>query len=128
MGVIGTAARQARKVKKLSKKATEGQKKIEKATREQRAYAKGQVKAAAATAGLAGLGLAELRSRLKEAETEKERAQLQAAIEKTMRQMAQEEGMDKKSKGGMARKKYAKGGYANCGASMKPTQKSSMKK
>ena len=28
------------------------------------------------------------------------------------------------NKGGMARKKYAKGGYANCGASMKPTQKS----
>ena len=29
------------------------------------------------------------------------------------------------NKGGMARKKSAKGGYANCGASMKPTQKSS---
>jgi hypothetical protein len=28
------------------------------------------------------------------------------------------------NKGGMARKKYNKGGYANCGASMKPTQKS----
>ena len=28
------------------------------------------------------------------------------------------------NKGGMARKKYAKGGYANCGASMKATQKS----
>ena len=31
------------------------------------------------------------------------------------------------NKGGMARKKYNKGGYANCGASMKPTQKSSTK-
>jgi len=30
------------------------------------------------------------------------------------------------NKGGMARKKYAKGGYANCGASMKATQKSTM--
>ena len=29
------------------------------------------------------------------------------------------------NKGGMAPKKYAKGGYANCGASMKPAQKSS---
>ena len=28
------------------------------------------------------------------------------------------------NKGGMARKKYAQGGYANCGASMKATQKS----
>ena len=28
------------------------------------------------------------------------------------------------NKGGMARKKYNKGGYANCGASMKATQKS----
>jgi hypothetical protein len=32
----------------------------------------------------------------------------------------------KMSKGGMAKsKKYAKGGYANCGASMPPAQKSS---
>jgi LysM repeat protein len=31
----------------------------------------------------------------------------------------------KKAKGGMAKKSYAKGGYVNCGASMKPTQKSS---
>ena len=30
------------------------------------------------------------------------------------------------NKGGMARKKYNKGGYANCGASMKATQKSTM--
>jgi hypothetical protein len=114
---------------KAASKQTAGQKKIEKATKGQRAYARGQMKGAAAaagvTAGLAGLGIAELNRRLKEAETEKERAQIQVAIEKTIRQMAQEEAeMNKKSKGGMP-KKYAKGGYANCGASMKPTQKSS---
>lgn len=33
----------------------------------------------------------------------------------------------RKAKGGMAKKKYNKGGYANCGASMKPTQQSSKK-
>ena len=131
MGIIGTVARQARKAKKLSKKATEGQKKIEPAVREQRAYAKGQAKAAGATAALAGLGIAELRSRLKDAETEKERAQIKAAIEKTLRKMSE----DDKPKRSVPRnsqsprpklrpKEMNKGGYANCGASMKPTQKS----
>lgn len=33
-------------------------------------------------------------------------------------------GPTRKAKGGMARKKYNKGGYANCGASMPATQKS----
>jgi hypothetical protein len=37
--------------------------------------------------------------------------------------MAVEEG-NKKAKGGMMTKKYAKGGYANCGASMPATQAS----
>ena len=36
-----------------------------------------------------------------------------------------EAGNKEMSKGGMTRKKYNKGGYANCGASMAPAQKSS---
>lgn len=123
MGALSTMARQANKVRMLAKKATPGQQQIEKATKGQRAYAKGQAKAAGATAGLAGLGMAALNKKLKEAETEAERQTIRAEIEKLMREMAAEEGTDKKAKGGMARKNYNKGGYANCGASMKPDGK-----
>ena len=127
--------------KKLGKNATEGQKKIEKPVREQRAYAKGQVKAAGATAltaaALSGMTITELRKAKREAETEAQRAKIQAAIEKTLREMAQEKktmkgdntrGTSPKpklrpkdmNKGGMAKKKkYNKGGYAKCGASYK---------
>jgi hypothetical protein len=124
MGVMGSIARQGRKAAMLAKKATPGQEKIEKATKGQRAYAKGQAKAAGATAGAAGLGIAALNKKLKEAETEAERQKIRADIEKLMREMAAEEKTDNKSKGGMARKKYNKGGYANCGASVPPNGKS----
>jgi uncharacterized protein YhaN len=125
--------------KKLGKNATDGQKKIEKPVREQRAYAKGQVKAAGATAltaaALSGMTLTELRKAKREAETEAQRARIQAAIEKTLREMSQEKQTmkgnntrgtspkprlrpQKNAKGGMAKKKkYNKGGYAKCGAS-----------
>jgi len=124
MGVMGSIARQGRKAAMLAKKATPGQEQIEQATKGQRAYAKGQAKAAGATAGAAGLGIAALNKKLKEAETEAERQKIRADIEKLMREMAAEEKTDNKSKGGMARKKYNKGGYANCGASVPPNGKS----
>jgi hypothetical protein len=141
---MGIAGKLAKRLAKAVEPETEGQKKVKKATKGQRAYARGQMKGAAAgatgAAALAGLGITELRARLKEAETEKERADIKAAIEKTLREMSEEEktmkgdntrGTSPKpklrpkemSKGGKV-KKYAKGGYANCGASMKPTQKS----
>ena len=125
MGVAKSLKRQLGKVKKLSKKPTEGQEKIEPAVKEQRAYAKGQAKAAAATALTAAvvgkMSLDEMRQRLKNETDEKNRAVLRAGIEKALREIAVEE--NKKAKGGMP-KKYNKGGYANCGASMKATQKS----
>jgi len=124
MGVMGSIARQGRKAAMLAKKATPGQEQIEQATKGQRAYAKGQAKAAGATAGAAGLGITALNKKLKEAETEAERQKIRADIEKLMREMAAEEKTDNKSKGGMARKKYNKGGYANCGASVPPNGKS----
>ena len=46
--------------------------------------------------------------------------------EKEWQDSSKKKGPTKMARGGMA--KYNKGGYANCGASMKPTQKSSMKK
>ena len=120
----------ASKLAKALAKETAGQKQIKKATKGQRAYVRGQGKAAAAgagiTAGLAGLSIAQLQQRLKDATTEAERQATQAAIEKALRQIAQEDSefqKNTKAKGGMP-KKYAKGGYSNCGASMKATQKS----
>lgn len=124
MGVMKSIARQGRKAAMLAKKATPGQKKIEEATKGQRAYAKGQAKAAGATAAVGGVGIAALNKKLKEAQTEAERQKIRADIEKLMREMASEEGTAKKAKGGMAVKKYVKGGYANCGASVPPNGKS----
>ena len=144
---MGIAGKLAKRLAKAVEPETAGQKKVKKATKGQRAYARGQMKGAAAgatgAAALAGLGITELRARLKEAETEKERAEIKAAIEKTLREMSEEEktmkgnntrGTSPKpklrptemSKGGKV-KKYNKGGYANCGASMKATQKSTTK-
>jgi hypothetical protein len=118
------------RARRLTSEATPGQKRIERATRSQRAADKDKVTGAAVgagvAAGLSGLGIAELRSRLKEARTEKERAEIQAAIEKVLREIAVEDA-NKKAKGGMMTKKYAKGGYANCGASMPATQASTKK-
>ena len=90
-------------VGKLLKKQTAGQKKIEIPLRNQRGYAKGQVKAAGATglsmAALGGMSIKELNDAKKEAKSEAERAKIQAAIEKTLRQMAQEETANKRSVG-----------------------------
>ena len=133
MGISSVLKRQARKIKKLSKPATDGQEKIEPVTREQRAYAKGQVKAAGATAALAGLGVTELLRRLDKADTEKERAQLKAAIEMAVAEANKEESAKPKRtvprnsqspKPKLRPKEMNKGGMANCGASMKATQKS----
>tara|TARA_R100001460_G_scaffold12455_1_gene28621 strand:+ start:298 stop:732 length:435 start_codon:yes stop_codon:yes gene_type:complete len=96
-------------VKKVLKKATEGQKKVEPAVKQQRAYGKGQVKAAAATgltaAALAGMSLKELRAELKKAKTETEQAKIKAAIEKTLRKMLQEEKKENNmNRGGVLKK------------------------
>ena len=133
MGILSTAARQVRKVKKLSKPPTDGQQKIEPVTREQRAYAKGQVKAAAATALTAAavgkMSLSEMRRRLKEEKDEKNRALLRAGIEKAVAE-ANDTGMKGNNTRGtspkpkLRPKEMNKGGYANCGASMKASQKS----
>jgi len=129
-------------VTRLMKTQTKGQKQIETPLRNQRGYAKGQAKAAGATglsmAALGGMSLKELRDAKKKAETEAQRAKIQAAIEKTLREMAQEEKTMKgnntrgtspkprlrpegNAKGGY-KTKMAGGGYANCGASVPGTQ------
>ena len=162
MGILSTAARQVRKIKKLSKPANDGQKQVEPAVREQRAYAKGQAKVAAAGGAVLltremvnKMTKSQMEERLrkeerkaeeaitaKERETAaKNRALLQVGIEKAVAE-ANNTGMkgnntrgtSPKPKlrpdtemmgGGMAKRKmYNKGGYANCGASMKATQKS----
>lgn len=94
-------------IAKVAKKATEGQKKVEPAVRQQRAYGKGQLKAAGATgltaAALGAMSLKELREELKKAKTEAEQAKIKAAIEKTLRKMVQEEAAEKKEKKDMKR-------------------------
>ena len=118
MGVSSLVAR----ARRLTTGPTPGERQIERATRSQRAADKDKVTGAAVgagvAAGLSGLGIAELRSRLKEAKTEKEQARIQAAIEKLLRQMAVEDA-NKKAKGGMMTKKYAKGGMAKKPAAKK---------
>lgn len=99
-------------IAKVAKKATEGQKKVEPAVRKQRAYGKGQLKAAGATgltaAALAGMSLKELRAELKKAKLEEERALIKAAIEKTLREMATKEKDDKDmNRGGVLKKPSA---------------------
>lgn len=88
-------------IAKVAKKATEGQKKVEPAVRKQRAYGKGQLKAAGATgltaAALGAMSLKELRAELKKAKTEAEQEKIKAAIEKTLRKMMQEEAAEKKT-------------------------------
>lgn len=126
----------------------------------------GAVAGVVATGSVSAVGLGELFKRMKNAQSESERAATQAEIEKQIRRLAQEdakaareelakikaqgtaskvsqsprpkarpEGM---AKGGAvhrmpdgsmmkgAKHGYNKGGYANCGASMKATQKSTM--
>ena len=86
-------------------------------------------------AALSNMSLQELRKAKREAETDAQRAKIQAAIEKELRKLAQEKQTMKgnntrgtspkprlrpqeNAKGGMVKKKkYNKGGYAKCGAS-----------
>ena len=97
-GLTGIA-RQVRKVKKLATPPTEGQKKIEKPVKEQRAYAKGQAKAALTVSGLSGLSIVALKKMLENEKEEKNRAILQTAIEKAVAK-AMSNTADKKYKGG----------------------------
>ena len=99
MGILNTLRRQGRKIQKLAKRPTEGQKKIETPVKEQRAYAKGQAKAALTVGGLSGLSVAALTKMLKNEKEEKNRAILQTAIEKAVAQ-AMSNTADKKYKGG----------------------------
>ena len=99
-------------VKKVLKKPTKGQQQVEPAVKQQRAYGKGQLKAAGATgltaAALAGMSLKELRAELKKAKLEEERALIKAAIEKTLREMATKEKDDKDmNRGGVLKKPSA---------------------
>ena len=99
-------------VKKVLKKPTKGQQQVEPAVKQQRAYGKGQLKAAGATgltaAALAGMSLKELRAELKKAKLEEERALIKAAIEKTLREMATKEKDDKDmNRGGVLKKQSA---------------------
>ena len=87
-------------IAKVAKKATKGQQQVEPAVRKQRAYGKGQLKAAGATgltaAALGAMSLKELRAELKKAKTEAEQEKIKAAIEKTLRRMMQEEAAKEK--------------------------------
>jgi len=141
---MGIAGKLAKRVAKAASKQTPGQAKVEQATKGQRAYARGQIKGGAAGAGAAGLtaavigkmSLDEMRQRLKTATNEKDRALLNEAITKAVAEAKDyvetkpttsprpKSRPNNLNKGGMP-KKYAKGGYSNCGASMKATQKSS---
>jgi len=133
MGLLGAMARQGRKAKKLMKPASDGQRQVEPAVREQRAYAKGQVKAtgaAALTAAVIGkMSLEEMRSRLKSETDEKNRALLREAITKAVAEA--NDYVETKPISTLrpkARpKQMNKGGYANCGASVAGTQNSGKK-
>ncbi len=133
MGLFGAMARQGRKAKKLMKPASDGQRQVEPAVREQRAYAKGQVKAAGAaalTAAVIGkMSLEEMRSRLKSETDEKNRALLREAITRAVAEA--KDYVETKPTSTLrpkARpKQMNKGGYANCGASVSGTQNSGKK-
>ena len=133
MGLFGTVARQGRKAKKLMEPASDGQRQVEPAVREQRAYAKGQVKAAGAaalTAAVIGkMSLEEMRSRLKSETDEKNRALLREAITRAVAEAKDYvETKPTSTPRPKARpKQMNKGGYANCGASVAGTQNSGKK-
>lgn len=131
---MGIAGKLAKRVAKAATKQTPGQAKVEQATKGQRAYARGQIKGGAAGAGAAGLtaavvgkmSLDEMRDRLKTAEDEKDRALLREAITKAVAE-AKDYVETKPTTSPRPRSRpmeMNKGGYANCGASMKATQKS----
>ena len=133
MGLFGAMARQGRKAKKLMKPASDGPRQVEPAVREQRAYAKGQVKAAGAaalTAAVIGkMSLEEMRSRLKSETDEKNRALLREAITRAVAEAKDYvETKPTSTPRPKARpKQMNKGGYANCGASVAGTQNSGKK-
>ena len=121
MGILNTLARQGRKIKKLAKPPTEGQKKIEEPVKEQRAYAKGQAKVAAVGAvalltqkAVNSMSKNQMEARLKKEEEKakeataakdretaaKNAAILKLGIEKAVAQ-AMSNTADKKNKGGV---------------------------
>ncbi len=140
MSFLGKLAK--RGAKALSKQNSR-QAQSEMGTKGQRVYARGQFKGAAAGAGATGLtaavigkmSLDEMRRRVKTEKDEKNRALLNEAITKAVAEAKDyvetkpttsprpRSRPNKFSKGGMP-KKYAKGGYANCGASLGATQNS----
>ena len=139
MSIAGAMRKAAKRVNKAASKQTAGQKKVEKATKGQRAYARGQIKGAMAGGAAAGLTAAvvgkmsvdEMRQRLKNETDEKNRALLREGIAKAVAEASSTgmkggntRGTSPKPKlrpAGMAKggkvKKYNKGGYAKCGAS-----------
>ena len=140
---MGIAGKLAKRVAKAASKQNPRQAQSEMGTKGQRVYARGQIKGGAAGAGATALtaavigkmSLDEMRSRVKTEKDEKNRLLLNEAIRKAVKEA--DEYVETKpttsprprsrpnnlNKGGMP-KKYAKGGYSNCGASMKATQKS----
>ena len=131
---MGIAGKLAKRVAKAASKQTPGQAQVEQATKGQRAYARGQIKGGAAGAGAAGLtaavvgkmSLDEMRDRLKTAKDEKDRALLREAITKAVAE-AKDYVETKPTTSPRPRSRpmgMNKGGYANCGASMKATQNS----
>lgn len=131
---MGIAGKLAKRVAKAASKQEPGQAQSEMATKGQRVYARGQIKGGVAGAGAAGLtaavvgkmSLDEMRSRLKTAKDETDRALLREAITKAVSE-AKDYVETKPTTSPRPRSRpmgMAKGGYANCGASMKATQSS----
>lgn len=131
---MGIAGKLAKRVAKAATKKEPGQAQSEMGTKGQRVYARGQIKGAAAGAGAAGLtaavvgkmSLDEMRERLKTAKDEKDRALLREAITKAVAE-AKDYVETKPTTSPRPRSRpmgMNKGGYANCGASMKATQNS----
>lgn len=79
-------------------------------------------------AALSNMSLEELRAAKRKAESEAQRAKIQAAIEKELRKLASTGNMKGKNTRGTSPKpklrpaNMNKGGYANCGASVPGTQ------
>jgi len=130
MSVAGTIAKRAAKA---STKQTPGQAQVERATKGQRAYARGQIKGGVAGAGAVGLtaavvgkmSLDEMKDRLKTETDAKNRALLREAITKAVAEAKDYvETKPKTSPRPRSRpSNMNKGGYANCGASVPGTQK-----
>lgn len=123
----------AKRAAKAGSKETPGQAQIKRATQGQRAYARGQLKGAAAGAGAVGLtaavvgkmSLDEMKDRLKTETDAKNRALLREAITKAVAEAKDYvETKPKTSPRPRSRpSNMNKGGYANCGASVPGTQK-----